>query len=174
MTHERAIRDHRLRRWRWRALSLVAAASIAACETAPAPRPLPQDAATIVGTRVEYDSAFRRDLRAAVTRVDGKPLGPSADQPLVIGAGDRAIAITVSGGENMLESFARHGTVTALIEIEPGRTYVVRAMIRRDLGADAEASAWIENDDGVAVSDEMIVMLSAGRRSMNEPVPPPP
>lgn len=127
----------------------------------------PTTAATLMGSRAENPSPFRKDLRAYVARIDGKLTGggPNAwDQPVLITAGKHDIAIGVAGGENMFASNSRFGLVEARATLQTGMTYYLRAAIRQESALHgAQAVAWIEDEHGVTATEELAVLIAPVR-----------
>lgn len=116
-----------------------------------------ENAATVVGSKIEM-SAANKDLRTMLTSIDGKPIGnrgrESWARPVLIPEGEHELLITVTGGESLIKS-SRHGFITAKVRLKAGRAYVLRSAIRREGFRGAEAVAWVEEESGVPVTQEV-------------------
>jgi hypothetical protein len=119
----------------------------------------PENVATVVGSKIEM-SAANKDLRTVLASVDGKPIGArrggreSWERPVLIPDGERELLIIVTGGESLFKS-SRHGFITTKVRLKAGMAYVLRSAIRREGFRGAEAVAWVEEESGVPVTQEV-------------------
>jgi hypothetical protein len=158
-------------------LAVLFVIALSGCQTdadhVPPITPPAMTSATLMGSRTVNASPFRTDLRAYVGRIDGKlGGGPNAwSQPVRIAAGEHDITIGVVGGENMFSSGSRYGFVQAKASLKSGTTYYLRTVIQQESALhDAQALAWIEDEDGLAVTEKLELGITPIRPVSAAPV----
>ncbi|MBU6507870.1 MAG: hypothetical protein KGQ82_10260, partial [Alphaproteobacteria bacterium] len=122
----------------------------------------PQTAATLTGSKISNPGFLKDDPRAYLVGIDGKLTNDGAlgwDDRHLASPGMHSIRFAIAMGVGGASGF---GDVS--LELQAGRTYTIRSTVpvvtTRD---ELRAEGWIEDDNGKAVTNHIVVTLHVAR-----------